>query len=147
MRLHTTLTVCICFALVVGCNPFGKAPVQNIKDLDDNMIDLRMYHENLGDAMLRQDQDVALWLFDGMDSLLLVVADKFDTHRKLDKPFRGAYEKDLEPPIRDLGAALHTQNWPAAAQAYAILTKKCNGCHIDRDVDKVVQNWLERGKD
>jgi hypothetical protein len=146
MRLSKTIIVISCFAFVVGCNPFGNPPVQNIKDLDDNMIDLRMYHENLGDAMMRQDQDVALWLYTGMDSLLLVVSDKFDTHRKLDKPFRAAYEKDLEPPIRDLGKALNTPDWPAAAQAYTVLTKKCNGCHIDRDVDKVVQNWLERGK-
>jgi hypothetical protein len=146
MRFNKTQIVVTCFALVVGCNPFRNPEVNNIKDLDDNMIDLRMFHENLGDALIRQDQDVALWLFNGMDSLLVVVADKFDTHRKLDKPFRHAYEKDLEPPIRELGAALHTRDWPAAAQAYTMLTKKCNGCHIDRDVDKVVQNWLERGK-
>jgi hypothetical protein len=146
MRLKTPLFILTCFALAVGCNPFGKEPVHNVKDLDDNMIDLRMYHENLADAMIRENQDVALWLYSGMDSLLLVVADKFDAHRKLDKPFREAYERDLEPPIRDLGKALNTPDWPAAAQAYTVLTKKCNGCHIDRDVDKVVQNWLERGK-
>lgn len=146
MRLRVPLFVCTCFALVVGCNPLGNAPVQNIKDLDENMIDLRMYHENLGDAMVRRDQDIAVWLFNGMDSLLLVVADKFDTHRKLDKPFRDAYVKDLEPTIRDLGSALHTRDWTTAAQAYTMLTKKCNNCHIDRDVDKHVQNWLERGK-
>lgn len=146
MRARTSCIVIACFALVAGCNPFRKPSVQNIKDLDDNMIDLRMYHENLGDAMIRQDKDVALWLFTGMDSLLLVVADKFEAHRKLDRPFREAYEKDLEPPIRALGEALQAPDWPAAARAYTLLTKQCNNCHIDREVDKVVQNWLERGK-
>lgn len=141
------LVVCTCFALVAGCNPFREAPVPNIKDLDDNMIDLRMYHENLGDALLHKDQDIALWLNTGLDSVLRVVADKFDTHRKLDKPFRDAYEKDLSPSLRELSTALHARDWPGAAQAYTMLTRKCNGCHIDRDVDKVVQNWLERGKD
>jgi hypothetical protein len=128
------------------CGRLGNAEVKNIKDLDDNMIDLRMYHENLGDAIVQKNQDEALWLYDGLDSVLNIVANKFETHRKLVKPFRESYERDLKPPIDQLGDALRESNWDASREAYTILTQKCNGCHRDRDVDKEVQNWLERKK-
>jgi hypothetical protein len=126
------------------CNRSGNEGVKNIKDLDDNMIDLRMYHENLGDAIVKKNQDEALWLYNGMDSVLNIVSDRFDEHRKLGKPFRQSYERDLKPPIIQLGDALQESNWVASKEAYTMLTKKCNGCHRDRDVDKEVQNWLER---
>ncbi|HEX5669036.1 MAG TPA: hypothetical protein VFX73_09550, partial [Chitinophagaceae bacterium] len=114
------------------------------KDLDENMINLRMYHENLGDAIVNKDQDIALWLETGMDSVLNIVAGKFDEHRKLNRPFRESYEKDLKPSIAQLHSALQSKSWDEARTAYTLLTKKCNGCHLDREVDKEVQNWLYR---
>lgn len=146
MKMKPVFLVALFAIFVIGCDIFGGAEVKNIKDLDDNMIDIRMYHENLGDAIVKTNKDEALWLYTGMDSLLMVIAMKFDEHRKLDKPFRESYEKDLLPAIETLGTALEASDWPAARSAYTILTKKCNGCHKDREVDKVVQNWLERGK-
>jgi hypothetical protein len=134
------------FLLVTMCNPLGQDGVKNIKDLDENMIDLRMYHENLGDAIVNKDQDIALWLETGMDSVLNLVAGKFDEHRKLNKPFRESYEKDLKPSIAQLHSALQNKSWDEARTAYTLVTKKCNGCHRDREVDKEVQNWLYRQK-
>jgi hypothetical protein len=126
------------------CDSIADGSVKNVKDLDENMIDLRMYHENLGDAIVKKDQDIALWLETGMDSVLRVVAAKFDEHRKLKKPFLESYEKDLRPSIEQLHTSLQKKSWPDAADAYTILTKECNGCHKDLDVDKEVQNWLLR---
>lgn len=126
------------------CDSFADGSVKNVKDLDENMIDLRMYHENLGDAIVKKDQDVALWLETGMDSVLRVVAGKFDEHRKLKKPFLESYERDLKPSIQELHTSIQNQSWQDATDAYMILTKKCNGCHMDLDVDKEVQNWLLR---
>ncbi|HSF45414.1 MAG TPA: hypothetical protein VLA58_05365 [Chitinophagaceae bacterium] len=126
------------------CDSLGDSNVKNIKDLDENMIDLRLYHENLGDAIVKKDQDEALWLETGMDSVLRVVAGKFDEHRKLKKPFSESYEKDLKPFIGKMHTALEENSWQEAREAYTLLTKKCNGCHKDLDVDKEVQNWLFR---
>jgi hypothetical protein len=126
------------------CDSFTDGSAKNVKDLDENMIDLRMYHENLGDAIVKKDQDVALWLETGMDSVLGVVAGKFDEHRKLKKPFMESYKKDMKPSIGQLHTSLQNRSWQDAADAYTILTKKCNGCHKDLDVDKEVQNWLLR---
>jgi hypothetical protein len=126
------------------CNQAGQDAVKNIKDLDENMIDLRMYHENLGDAIVKKDQDEAIWLETGMDSVLNIVAGKFDGHRKLNRPFRESYEKELKPSIAQLHSALQNKSWDESRTAYTLLTKKCNGCHRDREVDKEVQNWLYR---
>jgi hypothetical protein len=133
------------FLLVTdSCGSLQDKSVHNIKDLDENMIDLRMYHENLGDAIVAHDMDNAEWLLGGLDSVLLVVAGKFDEHRKLDRPFSESYKRALKPSIDSMESALENSNWDGAGNAYTILTRKCNGCHIDRDVDKQVQNWLER---
>ena len=126
------------------CDSFSDGSVKNIKDLDENMIDLRMYHENLGDAIVKKDRDEALWLETGMDSVLRVVAGKFDEHRKLKKPFIESYEKDLHPFIGQIHSSIEKGSWSEAGNAYTLLTKKCNGCHKDLDVDKEVQNWLLR---
>lgn len=128
----------------VSCDFLQDKSVHNVKDLDENMIDLRMYHENLGDAIVEHNRDNAEWLLGGLDSVLLVVAGKFDEHRKLDRPFRESYKRALKPSIDSMASALTSSNWDGAGRAYTTLTRKCNGCHIDRDVDKHVQNWLER---
>ena len=137
----------LCFIFLVfspSCDSPPGSSVHNVKDLDENMIDLRMYHENLGDAIVEQDQGNAQWLLDGLDSVLLVVAGKFDEHRKLDRPFSESYKRLLKPSIDSMQSALMNDNWEGTGKAYTTLTRKCNSCHLDRDVDKHVQNWLER---
>jgi hypothetical protein len=138
-----TVYLFIFFALsTFNCSP-GNDGGNNIKDLDENMIDIRVYHENLGGDISTGDIDGAKWLLRGMDSILIVVSDKFTTHRKLDKPFRYYYDKDLKGPIGQLGTALDNKDIPSARKAYTLLTNRCNGCHEDHDIYKEVQNWLK----
>jgi hypothetical protein len=81
-----------------------------------------------------------------MDSVLQIVSSKFDTHRKLDEPFRKSYERNLKPSIKMLKEKLGDNDLTGSKDAYVLLTNKCNGCHKDNDIDKVVQNWLNRGQ-
>ena len=71
----------------------GTTAVVNTKDLDENMIDMMMYHDNLGLYLRKKDMDNAQWLLQGMDSTLQVIAGKFDEHRKLNDPFKKYYKK------------------------------------------------------
>jgi hypothetical protein len=128
------------------CTIKEDAGVINIKDLDENMIDIRVYHELMGDELRKGNIADAQWFFTGMDSILQIVSVKYDRHRKLDEPFAVSYEKNLKPAIDDLESSLRQSNLEASRNAYTVLTKKCNKCHLDNDIDKVVQNWLKRGE-
>ena len=135
------------FLLFLGgfaCTLKKEPSVKNIKDLDENMIDLRVYHELLGDELKAGDMQDARWFLTGIDSILNIVSEKFDTHRKLDEPFRKSYQRKLKPALETLEDNLNKNDLTASQQAYVILTQKCNGCHKDNDIDKVVQNWLNR---
>jgi hypothetical protein len=123
------------------CNTMPDASLPNVKDLDENMMDVRVYHENLGGALLAKDRDNAEWLLGGMDSLLHVISGKFVTHRKLDHPFEYFYSRELRSPIGDIREALEKNDFPKAVAAYTVLTRNCNGCHDDHDVDKEIRNW------
>lgn len=112
--------------------------VNNMKDLDENMLDIMTYHDNLGLYLRKEDADYATWLLTGMDSTLRVIAKKFTTHRKMTDPFEKAYRKKLKPPINGIRSALEKNNFPQAIVQYRLLTKKCNDCHIDYDVRKEV---------
>jgi len=117
-----------------------------MKDLDENMLDMMVYHDNLGLYLRKKDADYALWLLNGMDSSLQVIAKKFTTHRKMPEPFENGYRKKLKPPIRSIRSALEKNDFPKAIEQYRLLTKKCNGCHIDNDIDKeVVDRSLGEG--
>jgi hypothetical protein len=115
----------------------------NNKDLDDNMLDIVMYHDNLGTHLRYKDADYASWLLEGMDSTLKVVASKFDEHRKLEVPFEQSYNKLLVPSIDKIRVALGKNDFPNAIVAYQTLTKKCNGCHIDHNIDKEIFDWTD----
>jgi hypothetical protein len=137
--------IIIIFILLLSgsfCNS-GNTNSSNIKDLDENMIDIRVYHENLGGDIKAGDIDGAKWLLTGMDSILLVISAKFTEHRKLDKPFSYFYDKDMKGPIVKLKSALDNKDLPAARSAYTLLTNKCNGCHDDHDIYKEVKNWAK----
>ena len=141
-------TVCLFIVLFISLGTFcctwgNNGGGNNIKDLDENMIDIRVYHENLGGDISIGDIDGAKWLLRGMDSILNIVSDRFPTHRKLDKPFKYYYDKDLKAPIDKLETALDNKDIPAARSAYTLLTNRCNGCHEDHDIYKEVQNWLK----
>jgi hypothetical protein len=138
MKTCVVVFFIFCFvALFVTCN---KPVKDNMKDLDQNMLDLGLYHDNLGIHLRKGEADYSLWLLDGMDSCLLVIAAGFEKHRKLSIPFRKEYKKQLLIPIKNMRKALHENNIPAAIHGYRVLTKKCNGCHVDHDVTKEVMD-------
>ncbi len=137
---------CLLFLGGFACNFKKESSLNNIKDLDENMIDLRMYHELMGDELRAGDMQDARWFLTGMDSILNIVSEKFDTHRKLDEPFRKSYERNLKPALEILEDNLEKNDLVGSKHAYVLLTQKCNNCHKDNDIDKVVQNWLNRGQ-
>lgn len=118
---------------------------QNKKDLDENMIDLAMYSDNLGLYLRKQDADYSLWLLEGLDSTLQILGVTFTEHRKLVRPFKKSYSKELAPPINDIRKALHNNNFPAAVESYRLLINNCNDCHIDLEIDKTVLDWSKEG--
>jgi hypothetical protein len=126
-----------CVALFATCN---KPVKDNMKDLDQNMLDLGLYHDNLGIHLRKGEADYSLWLLEGMDSCLQVIAAGFAEHPKLNIPFGKEYKRQLLTPIKEMRKALHRNNIPAAIRGYRILTKKCNGCHVDHDVNKEVMD-------
>lgn len=142
--MKALLVVCVIVGsacLFVQCNH----AVANNKDLDENMIDLGMYSDNLGLYLRKQDSSYALWLLEGMDSTLQVLTGKFDEHRKLVRPFRQSYNKDLAPAINDIRKALKKNNFPVAVESYRLLINNCNDCHIDLEIDKTVLDWSKEG--
>jgi hypothetical protein len=61
--------------------------VQNNKDIEQNMMDIRIYQENLGDQIKGKNLFEASWFLEGMDNILLVVSKIFKTHHKMASPF------------------------------------------------------------
>ncbi len=111
-----------------------------MKDYDQNMLDIKIYHENLGDALLSKNKSYASWFVNDMDSILRLMSDEFTTYRKLKKPFRYHYEKRLAPFIRDLKEEIERNEWTRSIETYSMLTRQCNGCHIDHHVDKKIRD-------
>lgn len=141
MKTFTVSFFIVCaIALIAACNNNNATTV---KDLDESMIDMRVYHDNLGRYLRNKDADYSLWLLQGMDSSLQIIANTFSSHRKLTEPFEQSYKKDLLPYINEMKTGLTENNFPAAVHAYRLLTKKCNGCHVDLDVDKEVIDWSD----
>ena len=139
MKIYCTSLLLFMMVLFFSqCNPHSEAAATNKKDLDQNMLDMMMYHDNLGIHLRQGEADYSSWLLEGMDSSLQVIATKFDEHRKLTEPFQKTYEKKLEPPIKEIRQALSENNIPKAIGAYRLLTENCNNCHIDHEVDKEV---------
>ncbi len=77
---------------------------------------------------------------------VIIVASKFDEHRNLDEPFKKFYERDLKPALEVPGDHLDNNNLSASKEAYILLKKKRNECRKDKNIDKEVQNWLNRGQ-
>lgn len=119
--------------------------VENKKDLDENMIDLAMYSDNLGLYLRKQDADYSLWLLDGLDSTLQILSITFTEHKKLLRPFKQSYYKELAPPINDIRKALQKIDFPKAVASYRLLINNCNDCHVDLEIDKTVVDWSKEG--
>ncbi|MBE2231257.1 MAG: hypothetical protein IAE96_11470 [Chitinophagaceae bacterium] len=132
------IVLLIFWGLISGC---GNREVANHKDLDENMLDLRIFHDNLGTYIRSQDLETSRWLLEGMDSTLQVIRKKFTSHRKLDDPFDVYYRKMMSGPVKDIRKALKEENFENATRAYRLLTKNCNNCHRDLEIRKEVEDW------
>jgi hypothetical protein len=122
--------------LMISCA--GKE-MNNNKDLDQNMMDLRIYQENLGDQIKAKKLEDASWLLEGMDSILLILNKQFKDHRKLAAPFSYYYKKELQRPIYGIRTAIRDDDTAKALRNYRILIDNCNDCHIDNEIDKEVK--------
>jgi hypothetical protein len=143
--MKSLLVITILVVVIFIASRCSTNAATNMKDLDENMLDMMVYHDNLGLYLRNKDADYALWLLNGMDSSLQVIAKKFATHRKLTDPFEAAYKKKLKPPIKGIRQALQKNDFPKAIEQYRLLTKKCNNCHEDNDINKEVQDWSLEG--
>lgn len=137
MKIHfRSFSLMISFILLFACNQ-NYAPTH--KDLDENMIDLKAYQENMGDEIKAGKLDDAVWLLEGMDSILKVVSVTFPEHRKLEKPFSEYYDSKMKKPVEDIRKAIDKKDHPAALEGYRVLVRRCNSCHKDLDIDKEVK--------
>ncbi len=119
-----------------GCN--DDRPY-TIKDLDENMLDLKIYQENMGDELKAGRLQDAIWLLEGMDSIMLEVSRKFDEHRKLKETFSYYYNDRMKKPVQLIRTGINDNDTAVAMKGYRLLVKNCNNCHIDLDIDKQVK--------
>jgi hypothetical protein len=110
-----------------------------IKDLDEIMIDLKIYQENLGGELKAGRLEDAVWLFEGMDSVLKEVSRKFTEHRKLTEPFAYYYKDRMKKPVMLIRAGIKKNDTAEAMKGYRLLIRNCNNCHIDLDIDETVK--------
>ena len=139
--MKSYLTALVFFVIVLlfsQCNRQNDVALGNNKNLRENMQDMMIYHDNLGTQLRKGDADEASWFLEGMDSSLQVIGATFGKHRKLTEPFEKTYLKRLQPAIKDIRKSLAENNFSNAIIAYRILTKNCNGCHKDHDIDEKV---------
>jgi hypothetical protein len=90
-----------------GCS---EEQVPHYKDLEQNMMDLKIYQENLGDHIKNKELDDASWLLEGMDSILLVVSRRFEEHHKLSRPFSYFYKRRMKDPIKGIREAIEEKD-------------------------------------
>ncbi len=110
-----------------------------MKDMGQSMLDLKIYQENMGDHIKAGKLEDAVWLFEGMDSILQVLNITFPQHHKLDKPFSEYYDLKMKKPVNDLRKALKKKDTAAALEGYSVLVRRCNSCHKDLDINKEVR--------
>lgn len=122
---------------LAGCEA-GAGVVDQKKDLNQNMMDLRIYQENLGDYIKAKNLDDASWLLEGMDSIMLLLKDRFREHRRLDTSFAYYYKREMQEPVRGIRQAIRDKDTAKALRHYRLLVDNCNDCHIDNEVEKEV---------
>jgi hypothetical protein len=110
-----------------------------IKDLDENMLDLKIYQENMGDELKTGRLQNAEWFLQGMDSIMHEVVRKFDEHRKLKESFSYYYNDRMKKPVQLIRSGINDNDTAVAMKGYRLLVKNCNSCHIDLDIDKQVK--------
>ena len=125
--------------IFVACKSCSDDRPHTIKDLDENMLDLKIYQENMGDELKAGRLQDAVWLLEGMDSIMLEVSRKFDEHRKLKESFSYYYKDRMKEPVKLIRSGIRNNDTATAMKGYRLLVKNCNSCHIDLDIDKQVK--------
>lgn len=133
----SSLWIFLGVVFLAGCGA-GAESVDHQKDLNQNMMDLRLYQENLGDYIKQKKLDDASWLLEGMDSILLLLSDRFHEHRRLDTSFAYYYKREMQKPVRGIRDAIRDKDTAKALRHYRVLVDNCNDCHIDNEVEKEV---------
>jgi hypothetical protein len=133
MKKHFTYLVAF---ILLSC---GRQSVKNIKDLEQSMMDLKIYQENLGDEIRAGRLKDAVWLLNGVDSITETLAETFTEHRKLKEPFAYYKKLRLDKPIEKLYDAFEDNDTANARRQYIILVDNCNKCHIDLEIEKDVR--------
>ncbi len=106
--------------------------------MDEVMIDLRAYQENLGDEIKAGKLKDAEWLAYGMDSVFSEIKRKFTEHRKLEQPFSYYYNIKMKKPIGLIKEAIQKEDTALGMKGYRLLIKNCNSCHDDNNINKTV---------
>ena len=133
-RKYSLLILLVIF--VAACQ---RDEAVTIKDLDETMIDLRAYQENLGDEIKAGRLKDAEWLAYGMDSVFSEIKRKFKEHRKLDQAFSYYYNLKMKKPIGLIKDAIRKEDTALGMKGYRLLIKNCNSCHDDNNIDKTVK--------
>ena len=138
MILPSRQFILLCLTVVLTSSCGNERPL-TIKDLDENMLDLKAYQENMGDELKAGKLRDAEWLLEGMDSVLNEIRRKFDEHRKLKESFSYYYKDRMKKPVQLIRSGISGNDTAIAMKGYRLLVKNCNSCHIDLDIDKQVK--------
>lgn len=129
----------IFFAMFLSEGCGNNSEPANNKDLEQNMMDLKIYQENLGDHIKSKKLQEASWLLEGMDSILHILNKRFNEHHKLTDPFSYFYKRRMLSPVQGIRKAIQLNDTVKALDNYRLLVKRCNNCHADNDIDKEVK--------
>lgn len=129
----------IIFILLLLFSCSEEQAVNNHKDLEQNMMDLKIYQENLGDQVKAKNLADASWFLEGMDSILIILNKKFKEHHKMKEPFSYFYKRRMKEPVNGIREAIIKNDTVKALQGYRLLIRNCNNCHEDHDIDKEVR--------
>jgi hypothetical protein len=133
--------ILISIFLLTGCS--GREVRPSVKHFGDAMTDLKVYHDNLTDAVLAGDFETAEWLAEGLDTTLVVMVEAFPKHRVLKKAFGDYYDELLEPEMSEIKVRIADHDTLGAIRAVYALTVNCNTCHRRHDQEKP-QKFLQK---
>ncbi len=129
-------SIAVLLLLLISCK---EEPPKNMKDLEQSMMDLKLYQENLGDDIRAGKLQEGEWLLEGVDSILNTVSETIIEHHKLKAPFSYYKRLRMNKPMKGLKKAFKNNDTALARRQYIILVDQCNNCHIDLDIDKEVR--------
>lgn len=106
------------------------------KDLSEQMDAMATLQGSIGEDIKQGQHAEALWLAEGLDSVMQVLIRYQDKHPNLKKPFHIYYEKKMAEPIHAMIRAMKSNDTATVTQQYQLLVKRCNSCHNDHEVEE-----------